>query len=131
MDNDTLSYFIFFLAGAVASRIFGTLISIGASYRIFKFTEFYCVTLMVELEGWRHQAITVVKLCYEEAGRMEEFAKVEQKIHEKFFFFQQNILAIMKSKLPYQTKYDGILEGYKQLQKEKDDEQRGQDNTTT
>jgi hypothetical protein len=69
-------------------------------------------------EVWRYQAINVVKLCYEESGRQEEFAKVEAKIHEKMTLFQQNILAILKANLPYRTDYTNLMEAYKTLQEE-------------
>jgi hypothetical protein len=122
MENTQLNYFIFFIAGAMTTKLAQALLSIIGSYRVFKFTEYYSVTLMAQIEMWRYQAVTVVKLCYDEAGREEEFREVEKKIHEKFFFLQQNVLQIIKNHLPYKVDYDTFLEGYKVLEKEKNDE---------
>lgn len=94
------------------------LFSITKGYAIFKFTERYCITIMAEVEVWRYQAINVIKLCYGEAGREAEVEQVEAKIHEKMTFFQQNILAILKANLPYQTDYTNLMEAYKKLQEE-------------
>lgn len=73
---------------------------------------------MTEIETWRYQSLAIVKLCYEEAEKEEEFAKVEQKIHEKFTLFQQNILGILKVNLPYKVDYTNLMEAYKKLQEE-------------
>lgn len=117
MDTQSLC-FIFFLLGALTVKVLQALLSIIKSYSIFKFTEHYCITIMTEIETWRYQSLAIVKLCYEEAGREEEFAKVEQKIHEKFTLFQQNILGILKANLPYRTDYSNLMEAYKKLQEE-------------
>ncbi len=122
MENIQLNYFIFFIAGAMTMKLVQTLFSVIGGYKIFKFTEYYSVTLMAQIEMWRYQAVTIVKLCYDEAGRQEEFVEVEKKIHEKFFFLQQNVLGIIKSHLPYKVDYDTFLEGYKVLEKEKKNE---------
>ena len=122
MDDTQLTYFVYFIAGAITTRLMQGLLSVIPSYQVFKFTEYYCVALMTEIEIWRHQALAIVKLAYEEAGRGEEFEKVERKIHEKYFLLQGNVLGVLKSKLPYKINYDGILDGYRQLKEELKDE---------
>lgn len=103
-------YFIFFITGALSLRFLQALFSISSGYTVFKFTEFYCITIMTEIEIWRRQALQILELCYSEADRDEEFGEVQAKIHEKYNILQQNILSFLKSKLPYQTNYSNLSE---------------------
>ena len=74
---------------------------------------------MAEIEVWRYQALTIVELCYEEAGKEAEFEEVEKKIHEKFSLLQGKILELIKASLPYKVDYSNLHEAFKELQEEK------------
>lgn len=114
-------YFLFFILGAFTFNLFQILLSIIKGYEIFKFVEQYSLMLMVELEVYRHQSLQILKLCYEEAEKEEEYSKVESKIHQKFNLFQESILERIKNRIPYSLQYSN-LEEFKKVIEEKKDE---------
>jgi hypothetical protein len=116
-------YFLFFMLGAFCFKLFQELLSVIGGYQIFKFVEQYSITLIAELEVYRHHSLQILKLCYEEADKLEEYEKVKGKINEKFGLLHTGMIAAIKNRIPYPVDYTNLQEAIKIIEKqEKKDE---------
>lgn len=111
-------YFLFFLLGLFTARLIELLITINQAFKIWKLVEFSTLNIMAENDQWRAQALTILKLCYEEANRLEEYEKLETVINSKYSSIQDFILAGMKGHLPYNVNYNNLNEAIVVYKKE-------------
>lgn len=109
---------IFFFLGVLFLKLSQELFNIVVSYKLFKYTEIYSLSLLADLEVYRLQALQIIKICYNEADRQEEFPKVEEKLNERFRMLQNLTIAAIKHKLPYKTNYETLEEAHKEVEKQ-------------
>lgn len=114
-------YFLFFILGAFTFMLFQQLLSVVVGYQVFKFVEHYAITLMAELEVYRHQSIQILKLSYEDVGQDEEFIKIKNKINNKFDLLHDGMITVIKNRLPYKVDYSHLKDAIKIVEQEKKD----------
>lgn len=108
-------YGLFFLLGALTTKLLQVLLRIEPLYKIWKIAEIGFLKNLLQSEMLRHQALAVVKLCYIEAEKEEEFQKVEEAINKKFEEYEEVSLQIVKKMLPYETNYNNTKEAVELL----------------
>lgn len=103
-------YFICFILGMLTLKTFQSIVDIDSTYRIFKFAEIYSMALVLETEVWRKQAITIIKIVYDDADRQEQCEKIVAALDKRFDEVQQNIIKLIKKRVPYEVKYNSLSE---------------------
>jgi hypothetical protein len=103
-------YFLFFLLGVLTTKALQALLNIITAYNVLKKAEIVTLAVMLESEAWRIQAITILELVYTDVERQEEFEKIKESVNKRYKEVQDNVLAIMKLKLPYQVPYTNLSE---------------------
>lgn len=103
-------YFLFFLLGALSTKILQGLLNIVTAYSVLKKVEIVAMAIMLESEAWRIQALAILELAYKDVEKQEEFEKIKESINKRYKEVQDNVLAIMKEKLPYQIPYTNLTE---------------------
>lgn len=108
-----LQFAIGFFSGWLTISLFQTLLSINSAYKIWKMAELAAIKIMADNEQWRHQSLTILKLCYEEAEKLEQYQKIELVINEKHKTIQKFIIKNLKSNLPYGVEYETLEQAVK------------------
>ena len=108
--NDAVICFLFFILGALVHKLLQSILDIYSSYRLFKYTEVYCISLMIHAESWRHQAIKILEIVYVDADRQEEFQKIKNSIDAKYAGIQQKIIQLIKERVTYKIEYNNLKE---------------------
>lgn len=129
--NDIIICFMFFTLGALIHSLLQSILGVYSSYKLFKYTEVYCVSLMIHAESWRHQALKILEIVYADADKQEEYVKIKNSVNNKFAEIQQNIIRLIKERVTYKIEYNNlseaqeyILENLKRFKGEDDGEQR-------
>lgn len=108
-------YGLFFLLGVFTTKLLQILLTIEPLYKLWKIAEIGFLKNLLQAEMLRHQSLAVVKLCYVEAEKEEEFGKVEEAINKKFSEFEEVSLQVVKKMLPYETSYKNTKEAVEWL----------------
>ena len=87
-----------------------TLLRVEPLYKLWKIAELGFLKNLLQCEMLRHQSLAVVKLCYIEAQKEEEYKAVEEAINKKFIEYEEFSLQIIKKMLPYETNYSNVKE---------------------
>lgn len=108
-------YGLFFLLGVLTTKLSQTLLRVEPLYKLWKIAEIGFLKNLLQSEMLRHQSLAVVRLCYIEADKEDEFQKVEEAINKKFNEYEEVSLQIVKQMLPYQTSYSNTKEAVEWL----------------
>lgn len=108
-------YGLFFLLGVFTTKFLQILLRVEPLYKLWKIAEIGFLKNLLQSETLRHQSLAVVKLCYAEAQKEDEFEKVEEAINKKFAEYQEVSLRIVKKMLPYETNYSNTKEAVEWL----------------
>lgn len=108
-------YGLFFLLGVLTTKLLQILLKIEPMYKLWKIGEIGFLKNLLQSEMLRQQSLAVVRLCYIEAEKEEEFEKVEQAINKKFTEYQEFSLRVVKDVLPYETNYSNTKEAMEWL----------------
>lgn len=111
----SMLYGLFFLLGVFTTKLLQILLTIEPLYKLWKIAEIGFLKNLLQAEMLRHQSLAVVKLCYVEAEKEEEFGKVEEAINKKFSEFEEVSLQVVKKMLPYETSYKNTKEAVEWL----------------
>lgn len=103
-------YGLFFLIGVLTTKLAQLLLNMTPLYKLWKASEIGFLKNLIECETLRNKSLQVVKVCYEEANKLEDFSKVEAAVNSKFIEYEEMTLQIMKAMLPYETSYTNTRE---------------------
>lgn len=103
-------YLLFFLLGVFTLKLAQNALATYESYKVFKYTEMYAMSLVLDVEVWRHQALKILEIAYDNADKQDEYRAAVEIINKRYDEAQQNIIKLIKSKVPYEIKYNSLRE---------------------
>lgn len=101
---------IAFVSGMFVMLIVERLLQSFGAYHIYKRAELYAIMLILESEVWRRQALKVLEIVYDYGDKQEEYQKIVESINKRFDEAQQNTIALIKKRVPYDIKYNTLAE---------------------
>jgi len=101
---------IAFASGMLVMLIIDRLLQSFGAYHIYKRAELYSIMLLLENEVWRRQALKVLEVVYDYGDKQEEYQKIVETINKRFSEAQQNTIALIKKRVPYDIKYNTLAE---------------------
>lgn len=108
-------YAMFFLLGVFTVKFLQILFNIKPLYNLWKVGELGFLKSLLQSEMLRHQSLAILKVCYFDVDKEEEYKTIEQAVNKKFSDYQEFSLQIIKHMLPYETKYNNTEEAMKWL----------------
>lgn len=111
-------YFLVFILGALTHKLFSIVLSSNESFQIFKYSEVYSVSLLLETEVWRKQALQILQIVYDGADKEAEYNKSYEIINNRFDNLQQIIIKLIKERVPYSIQYSTLKEAEKTIKQE-------------
>ena len=106
-------FFVGVLTGILLLRTMQVLFIINYGYKVWKLVELYSLKIMSENEQWRSQALTILKLCYQEANKENEYENIEKVINNKHQNIQNFMMEVLIKNLPYEVSYKNLEEAVK------------------
>lgn len=101
---------LFFLLGVFIANFLQILLNIKPLYKIWKVVELGFLKNLLQSETLRHQSLEILRLCYEEANKLEEYETVKEAVNNKFIQFQDVSIQQLKETLPYDIQYNNTKE---------------------
>jgi hypothetical protein len=107
--------FIFFIAGVLVSIIGHGLFNIVQLYKFWKSAEIGSFKVLAQANVLYYQSLTVLKLCYEESNKIEDYKVIEKVLTEKHEEAQKQLVSVMKNIIPYEVRYNTPKEALEEL----------------
>lgn len=107
--------FLFFIAGVFASIVGHGLFNIVRLYKFWKAAEIGSFKVLAQSNVLYYQSLTVLKLCYEEANKIEDYKVIERVLTEKHEEAQKQLVSSMKQLIPYEVRYNTPKEALEEL----------------
>jgi hypothetical protein len=76
------------------------------------------VSLLLETEVWRKQALQILQIVYDGADKEAEYNKSYEIINNRFDNLQQIIIKLIKERVPYSIQYSTLKEAEKTIKQE-------------